>query len=143
MPGHLNNAWRYIKTFSFFFRGFFVVVLFVVFIVNLVLRTLCFLTKLWNQTARIRRQGNQGCIHWGGWRGGGMPPHFNFQTKKGPTVSVSNIGDIAFYRSSEIMQTKNLTILPSVLQYLDNLRRLFIFSNYIGEIDHFTLDLLN
>ena len=30
--------------------------------------------------------------------------------------------------------------LPFMLEFLDNLRRLFIFSNYIGEIDHFTLD---
>ena len=47
------------KTFFFLFRGFFVGVFFVVFNVNLVLRTLCFLTKLWNRTARIRRQGNE------------------------------------------------------------------------------------
>ena len=32
--------------------------------------------------------------------------------------------------------------LPCMLQVLDNLRQLFMFSNYIGEIDHFTLDLL-
>ena len=31
--------------------------------------------------------------------------------------------------------------LPFMLQFLDNLWRLFIFSSYIGEIDHFTLDL--
>ena len=31
---------------------------------------------------------------------------------------------------------------PCVLRFLDNLRWLFIFSNYIGETDHFTLDLL-
>ena len=30
--------------------------------------------------------------------------------------------------------------LPHVLQFLDNLRRPLIFSNYIGEVDHFTLD---
>ena len=29
-----------------------------------------------------------------------------------------------------------------MLQFLDNLRQLFFFSNYIGEIKHFTLDLL-
>ena len=28
-----------------------------------------------------------------------------------------------------------------MLQVFDNLRQLFIFSNYIAEIDHFTLDL--
>ena len=34
----------------------------------------------------------------GGSRGGGAcpPPHFNFSTKQGPTVSVSNIRDIVF-----------------------------------------------
>ena len=32
--------------------------------------------------------------------------------------------------------------LPCVLQVLDNLRQLFISSNYIGEIDHFTLVIL-
>ena len=32
--------------------------------------------------------------------------------------------------------------LPHLLQFLDNLRRPLIFSNYIGEVDHFTLDLL-
>ena len=32
--------------------------------------------------------------------------------------------------------------LPCMLQVLDSLRQLFIFSNYIGETDHFTLDLL-
>ena len=29
-----------------------------------------------------------------------------------------------------------------MLQFLDNLRRFFIFSNCIGEINHFTLDFL-
>ena len=35
-----------------------------------------------------------------GGRGTGGPwqPHFNFRTKQGPTVSVSNIRDIAFLR---------------------------------------------
>ena len=33
-------------------------------------------------------------------------------------------------------------LLPCMLQFLDNLCRIFIFSTYIGEIDHFMLDLL-
>ena len=69
-------------------------------------------------------------------------PHFNFQTKKGPTVSVSNIRDIAFYGCLEIIRTRSFTIFTVYVQVLDNFRQLFIFSNYIGEIDHFTLDLL-
>ena len=32
-------------------------------------------------------------------------------------------------------------LLPCMLQFLDNLWQLFIFSNYLREIDHFTLDL--
>ena len=32
--------------------------------------------------------------------------------------------------------------LPCVLQFLDNLWQLFIFSNYLSEIDHFKLGLL-
>ena len=72
---------------------------------------------------------------WGLYQG---RSHFNFRTKQGPKISVSHIRDIAFYRCSEIIRTRNFT----VLQFLDNLWRLFIFSNYIEEINHFTLDLL-
>ena len=36
-----------------------------------------------------------------------------------------------------------LQFLPCMLQLLDNLWRLFIFSNYRGKIDHFTLNVLN
>ena len=36
-------------------------------------------------------------------------PHFNFRTKKGPAVSVSNIRNITFYGCLEIMQTINFT----------------------------------
>ena len=77
-----------------------------------------------------------------GGQGGHGPLHLNFRTKQGPSVSVSNIRDNAFYGCSQIIRTKNFAILPSMLQYLNNLRHLFIFSNCIGEIDHFTLDLL-
>ena len=37
-----------------------------------------------------------------GGRGSGPPPLFNFETKQGPRVSVSNVGDTAFYGCSEI-----------------------------------------
>ena len=83
----------------------------------------------------------QGQNHWGG-QGSYGPSHFNFQTKKGPTVSVSNIRDIAFYGCLEIIRTRSFTIFTVYVQVLDNFRQLFIFSNYIGEIDHFTLDIL-
>ena len=52
-------------------------------------------------------------------------PHFNFQTKQGPTVSVSNVGDTTFYGCSEI--TRNFTIfIPCMLQFLDNSLTFFL-----------------
>ena len=45
---------------------------------------------------------------------GAMPPpplpNFNFRTKQGPKISVSNIRDIAFYGCSEIIQIRNFTV---------------------------------
>ena len=69
------------------------------------------------------------------------PPHFNFQTKKGPTFSLSKIRSIASYGCSEIIRTRNFTIF-TVLQFSDNLQRHFIFSNYVRKIDRLRLDLL-
>ena len=70
-------------------------------------------------------------------------PYFNFRTKQGPKVSVSNINDIAFYRSSEILHRPEISqFFPCMLQFLGNLWWLFIFSNYIVEVDHFKMDLL-
>ena len=44
--------------------------------------------------------------HWEG-QGAILPsPHFNFPTKQGPKVSVSNIRDAAFYGCSEIIRSK-------------------------------------
>ena len=72
------------------------------------------------------------------------PPHpnFIFRTKQGPKVAVSNIMEYCFYGCLEIIRTKNFTILPYMLQFLNNLPRFFIFSNYIWGIDHFKLDFL-
>ena len=77
----------------------------------------------------------------GGYGDHGLP-HFNFQTKQGPEMSVSNFRDVAFYRCSESIRTRNFTIFTRMLEFLDNLWRIFTFSNYIQEIDHFKLDLL-
>ena len=43
----------------------------------------------------------------GGWGRGTIPPHVSFRTKQGPTVSVSNIRDIAFCGCLEIIRTRN------------------------------------
>ena len=77
-----------------------------------------------------------------GGRGGGqgaMVPHFNFQTKQGPTVSVSN-RDISFYGCLEIIPTRNMTIFTLSVTIFGQFTGAFHFSNYIGEIDHFSLD---
>ena len=84
-----------------------------------------------------------GRSHWGGQ--GDMSPlpptsiselnkvqKFQFQTSR-----ILLFTDVQKLCGPEILQ-----FLPSMLQFLDNLWWLFIFSNYIGEIDHFTVDLL-
>ena len=38
------------------------------------------------------------------------PYYFNFQTKQGLTVSVSNTKDVAFTEYSEIIRTRNFTV---------------------------------
>ena len=56
----------------------------------------------------LLKQGYRG-IATGGPRDDALPPpHVNFQTKQGQTVSVSSIMDIAFYTCSEIILTRNL-----------------------------------
>ena len=57
-------------------------------------------------------------------------------------MSFSNIRDIAFYGCSELYGPEISQFLQCMLQILDKLRQIFIFSYYIEEIDHFTLDLL-
>ena len=59
-------------------------------------------------------------------------------SEQGPTVSVSNTRDIAFYGCSEIILTRNLTIFTV---YATIFEQFLATSNYI-EIDHFKLDLL-
>ena len=66
-------------------------------------------------------------------------PNFNFRTKQGPTVSVSDIRDIGFYGCSEIIRTRNFMIFTVYAAIFGQYRAA---SNCIGEIDHFTLDFL-
>ena len=40
-----------------------------------------------------------------------LSAHFNFRTKQCPKVSISNIRDIAFYGCSEIIPTRNFTVM--------------------------------
>ena len=79
----------------------------------------------------------------GGGGGGALPYHFNIQTKQGPEISVSNIRDIAFYGCSEVIPNKNFKIFTAYATTFDQFMPTFhFFSNYIGAIDHFTLDCL-
>ena len=70
---------------------------------------------------------------------GVITPHSNFQTKQGPTVSVSNVRDIAF-GCSEIIRTRSFTIFTGYATIFRQLTH--VFSNYKRELYHFTLDLL-
>ena len=73
---------------------------------------------------------------------GAMPPHFNFQTNKDPSVSVSNIRDIASCGFSKIIPSRNFTIFTVYGKIFREFFRDFVFCNDIREIDYFTLDLL-
>ena len=73
-------------------------------------------------------------------RGTMLLPRFNFQTKQGPPVSVSNNRDISFYGCSEIIRIRNFTIFTVNATVFGQFTAAFY--NYIGEIDHFTLDFL-
>ena len=69
-----------------------------------------------------------------------LPPHFNFQTRQSPTVSVSNVGDNTFYGCSEITRTRhftNFTVHATIFGQLTH-----VFSNCKRELDHFPLALL-
>ena len=68
--------------------------------------------------------------------------HFNLRTKQDPTVSVSNIRNTIFYDCSEIIRTRNFTMFTVHATIFGQFTIAFHFSNYIGETDHFTLDLL-
>ena len=70
----------------------------------------------------------------------------------GPTTSISEpnkvqqfqfqtSGMLLFTGIQKLYGTETSRFLPCMLHFLDNLRQPFIFSNYIGEVDHFTLDL--
>ena len=60
---------------------------------------------------------------------GAMAPYFNFRTKQGPNISVSNIRDIVFRNIQKLYGTEISQFLPCMLQILDNLWRFFTFFN--------------
>ena len=54
-----------------------------------------------------------------------LSPHFNSRTKKGPNISVTDVQNLYGPKVSKF--------LLCMLQFLDNICRLFIFSNYMGK----------
>ena len=70
------------------------------------------------------------------------PPNFNFRIKQGPKVLFQTLGIFLFTDVQKLYGPETLQFFFSILKLSNNLWRLFIFSNYIEEIDHFTLDLL-
>ena len=78
----------------------------------------------------------------GGEGGGAWPPNFNLRIKQGPKVSFQISGIFLFTDVQKLYGPETLQFSFSILQFLDNLWPRFIFSNYIEEIDNFTLSLL-
>ena len=72
-----------------------------------------------------------------------LPPSTSiFEPNKVQQFQFQTSGIMLLMGVQKLYRPKILQFLPSMLQYLNNLRHLFIFSNCIGEIDHFTFDIL-
>ena len=63
-----------------------------------------------------------------------MVSHFNLRIKKGPAVLVSKIRILLFKGVQKFYGPEILRFLLCMLQFLDNLRQVCIFSNCIREI---------
>ena len=61
--------------------------------------------------------------------GGVVRGQGGYGPKQGPAVSVSNIRDIAFTDVQKLYGPEISQFLPCMLQFLTNLRRIFILSN--------------
>ena len=85
---------------------------------------------------------NQGCSYWGGEGCRGPCPHLNSKPKKVQQFQFETSRILLFTGVQKLYGPEISRFLPCMVQVLVNLCQLFIFSNYIEEIDHFTLDLL-
>ena len=81
----------------------------------------------------------QGRSHRG--RPGGPWPPLS-EPNKVQKIKFQTLGILLFTDVQKLYRPEIPHFLPCMLQFLGNLWRLFIFSYYIGEIDHFTLKLL-
>ena len=78
----------------------------------------------------------------GGYGGGMTSPTSISEPNKVQKCQFQTSGMLLFTDVQKVYGPEILQFLPRMLEFLDNLWRVFTFSNYIEEIDHFTLDLL-
>lgn len=111
----------------------------------------CLSFRKWSSHVRVSRafffnsqifvRFSPGVYHWGAMGVFSPPPLYPTSISEGPTISISNTRDIAFYWCSKIILTRNLAIFTMYATSLEQFLAVFHFSNYI-QIDHFKLDLL-
>ena len=70
------------------------------------------------------------------------PPSSFFKPNKVQQFQFQISGILLSTGVQKLYEPEISRLLPCILHFLDNLRRRFILSNYIDEIDHFALDLL-
>ena len=87
-----------------------------------------------------RQKVTQGCSHLGG-QGGHGPLTSNSEQNKVQQFPFQTSGILLLTSVQKLYGQKISRFLPCMLHFLDDSWCLFIFSNYIWEIDHFTLDL--
>ena len=83
-------------------------------------------------------QGRSHC----GRPGGSWPPTSISEPKKVQHFQFQKSEILPFMGVQKLYGVEISRFLPCMLQFSDNLQRLFIFSNYIRKIDHLRLDLL-
>ena len=90
---------------------------------------------------------NRGIANGGGGRGGEgdhapapLHPTSIFELNKVQNFHIQTFGILFFMDVQKLYGPRISQFLPCMLQFLDNLWRLFICSSYIGEEDHFTLE---
>ena len=83
----------------------------------------------------------QGRSYWGVGGTGGSCPLLQFPNRT-RSVSVWDIKHLTFYGCSEIIRSRHFTIIIAYATSFGQFTATFHFSNYIGEKDHFTLDLM-
>ena len=80
----------------------------------------------------------QGRSHWGrgGGAGGHSPTTSIFETKKVQQLQLQTSKILLFTGAQKLYGAEISRFSLCMLQFLDNIQRLLISSNYIGEIDH-------